>query len=316
MAFSGYSGGSGLTTGSGSRAARTRAAGATMRRGKVLVEAKGVIPVKTARGTKSRPSTGGAGSTNGRGSASGTRSKSSTTTSTPATPTVQPFLTPAQQLALNGWNTRYGTELANLQQADVSGLARFTQTISADTLRNTQATDITNQNMAARGLFESSIRDGALNDLATTLATQENLATTNYHAILLHDQTNRNALAGQNAAQQAYYDALAVQNAQNQPPDVNPSGTPGSTGGQNTGSSTGSSKPAQTGGNPSAGGGQKPLGFNPNTMAWGARGPASMRAWAARQRAGLGNPVRTSGGVGIGPGKVGVPGVGTASGGG
>lgn len=155
----------------------------------------------------------------------------STTAQTPAPP-VSPFLTPAQQMALTNWNTKYGTELAKLSNADINAYAKMGLSQSADETKNVQQVDATNQNMAARGMFQSSIRDGALNDLASTLAQQENLLRANYHTTLLNDQTSRENLAGENVGEQTYYNSLAVGNAQAIPPDTTMQGatSPGSAG--------------------------------------------------------------------------------------
>ena len=138
----------------------------------------------------------------------------------PQTNTVQPFLTPAQQLALGKWNNTYGSELIKLGNTDTQALAKFTDTYNSDVLKNAQTGDVTNQAMAARGLGQSSIRDNALNDLAATLASQYNILHTNYQTTLMNDATARNTLAGDNATEQTFYNGLAIENAQSIPPAV------------------------------------------------------------------------------------------------
>jgi hypothetical protein len=147
---------------------------------------------------------------------------------------VTPFLTPDQQLALDKWNTNYGTELTKLDNADTGALTTMTNGIGSDELKNAEDTDATNQSMGARGLFQSSIRATALNDLAATLTQQENLLRTNYHATLIDDQTARDNLNTTNSVEQNYYSGLAVQNAQSIPPNTQPSPTP-TTGASNNG---------------------------------------------------------------------------------
>lgn len=168
-----------------------------------------------------QPGTAGAQHPKGAGTTGGTRT---TTKTTPAAPVV-PFLTPAQQLALNNWNTRYGDSLAKLNASDQNALATFNLSNSANQLKAATSSNTTNQNMAARGMFQSSIRDTALNDIATTLANQYNVLHTRYQATLLNDATSRGELQGQNAGQQLYYNDLAVQNAQSVPPNTTPTTT-------------------------------------------------------------------------------------------
>jgi hypothetical protein len=129
-------------------------------------------------------------------------------------PPVQPFLTPAQQAALTSWNTKYANDLATYTQNDTNAWANYNTTNATDILKNAQNQDLTNQSMGARGMFQSSIRDNALNDLAVTLAQQQNILQTTRDATLFRDQTARSTLGGENAAQQSSYNGLAVTNAQ------------------------------------------------------------------------------------------------------
>jgi len=140
----------------------------------------------------------------------------------PAAPLVQPFLTPAQQKALDDWNTRYGNNQLSLNQADKDAAANYATGLQNDELTNAQNVDMTNQNAAARGIFQSSIRDNALNDLATTLAQQENILQTTRDTTLFNDQISRGNATADNAANQAYFSGLAVTNAQGVTPTTAP----------------------------------------------------------------------------------------------
>ncbi|MGZ6570471.1 MAG: hypothetical protein ACXVHB_05920 [Solirubrobacteraceae bacterium] len=144
----------------------------------------------------------------------------------PGAPTVQPFLTPVQQSALTAWNTKYAGALADLGQSDTDVWAKFDSSMATDQLKYAQNADMTNQSMAARGMFQSSIRDNALNDLGSTLAQQQNILKTNRDSALFHNQTQRGVLAGQDAAEQANYQGLEVTNAQGVPPDTNAPAAP------------------------------------------------------------------------------------------
>lgn len=131
-----------------------------------------------------------------------------------ATPAPAPFLTPQQNAALTNWNTKYANAIAELGYADTAARTKYNETVAADTLKNSQSVDMTNQAMGARGMFRSSIRQNALNDLSATLAMQTNLAGTARDATLFHDQGQRNVLAGEDSATQGEYQGLSVENAQ------------------------------------------------------------------------------------------------------
>lgn len=159
--------------------------------------------------------------------ASGTE-KPATPDAAPTNTAIQPFLTDAQKAGLSAWNTRYGDEIAQLGENDKLAQDTYTQSLATDTLRNAQNTDMTNQAMAARGMFTSSIRDNALNDLNVTLAQQKLALGTARDATLFTDQNQRNTLGAENTAQQAIYNTDAVTNAQGVTPTVPPVGQAGS----------------------------------------------------------------------------------------
>lgn len=173
--------------------------------------------------------------TNNAAAAAATTAASATTTapaaaSTAAAAPVSPYLTPAQQLALGNWNTTYGEDIANLGLSDSNALTKYNVGMAADTLKNAETVDATNQAEAARGMFQSSIRAGALNDLAATLAQQTNVLQTNYNTSMLKDQSSRVALSGKNSYEQTYYNELGVGNAQSITPAVTPTTGTGTTG--------------------------------------------------------------------------------------
>jgi hypothetical protein len=150
-------------------------------------------------------------------------SSPTTTTTTTGAPPVAPFLTAAQADALTKWNTTYGGDLAQLTQNDTDAWTTYNTGVKNDTLTNQKDVNLTSQSMAARGLAQSSIRQGALNDLAVTLATQLNVLQTNRNTTLSKDATSRETLGGENAAEQDMYwgpGGYAVQNAQSVQPDT------------------------------------------------------------------------------------------------
>lgn len=131
-----------------------------------------------------------------------------------AGPTAEPFLTDAQKANLADWNTKYADDLAQLGQNDTLAQDKYNQGVATDTLANENNTDMANQSMAARGLFQSSIRDNALNDLNVTLAQQKIAMQTARDAALFTDQNQRNTLGAQNTAEQMTYNTDAIANAQ------------------------------------------------------------------------------------------------------
>lgn len=111
-------------------------------------------------------------------------SKPTTPAPAPTSAPVLPFLTPDQQGALNNaWsNYYYGTNADNQRIGDANVDYGNTITQNAKVARVNTAAE--NNAAAARGLFESSIRDGALNDIAATQANNNNIALTNLHRLV------------------------------------------------------------------------------------------------------------------------------------
>ena len=165
------------------------------------------------------------------GGAAGLGAPAATTTTTGAPP-IAPFLTAAQGDALAKWNVTYAGDLANLTNDDTKAMGTYNSGVNTDTFKNSENVDTANQDAAARGMFQSSIRQGALNDLAVTLASQLNVLQTNRDTSLSADQTQRTTLGGEDAATQTEYwgpGGLAVANAQAVPPDTAQSTTSATT---------------------------------------------------------------------------------------
>lgn len=190
-----------------------------------------------------------------------------------------PFLTPAQQAALDKYNATYRTKIGNVNpdalkgltadqitQALINGGGTFGQALSQGEanytagLGNAQhvhdiSADNANQMMAARGLFQSSIRDGDLNDIDATLATRNAALKTAWTSLQTRIGTQFNTSTTDLGYTDQYYHGLAVQNAQ-----AADTGIPTSTGGA-PGSGTGSTSGAATAGaTQAASGGPTPTG--------------------------------------------------------
>jgi hypothetical protein len=142
--------------------------------------------------------------------------KTVTTTTNP--PAVAPFLTPAQQRALSAYDEKYGIRLGGL-----TGKLGAATTKTQDSLYQAQRahdirSDNTNQVMAARGLFQSSIRAGALNDLDANLTIRQNLLNTNLRNLALQTNSEIGQMATDYAVTHNTYNDAAVQNAAGQMP--------------------------------------------------------------------------------------------------
>jgi hypothetical protein len=144
------------------------------------------------------------------------------TAQSPVASIVQPFLTPTQQAALDKIDSNYGFTFS----ADQRKIADATTTTNTG-LFNSQVTHDTatsnaNQAMAARGLFQSSIRDSELNDLDTAMTARNNLLNTNLNRLALDTNAAMGHLTSNWVDDHNMYNAMAVTNAQAQVPVLPP----------------------------------------------------------------------------------------------
>lgn len=114
-----------------------------------------------------------------------------------AAPPAPPTLTPDQIKALNDAGLALLNTFAGLQSADTAALGNYNNIIQSNNHGAAVNSDTTNENMSGRGLGFSSIRDGALNDIASTLAQNNNIALTNYQTTLRNDQQARTVAQGE-----------------------------------------------------------------------------------------------------------------------
>lgn len=139
-----------------------------------------------------------------------------------AAPAVSPFLTADQTAAFNtSWNNyqnSLNTDTTNLGNATVNEAA----SIKNDAATALQNGTTENASAAARGLFNSSIRDGALNDIAATQANNDYIAATNLSQLSDSINANIKLLNDNWGATQTLYNAYAVTNAQGVTPVVPP----------------------------------------------------------------------------------------------
>lgn len=99
-----------------------------------------------------------------------------TTTTTPAP--VAPYLTPTQQAALNTIITNNNNSITGYQQTYANDVTTTNQDLQAAQLTHDNSTNSTNQSTAARGMFQSSIRDNDLADINSALTTRQNTLNT------------------------------------------------------------------------------------------------------------------------------------------
>lgn len=186
------------------------------------------------------------------------------TTTTHSAPPVQPFLNPTQEGALQTIESNTSNKISALERAIGDATVNTNQGLFNNQHTRDISTQAANWNMAARGLFQSSIRDGDLNDIDATLAMRNNILNTNLNRLTVDNQgqiTHANDLLGITHNQ---YNGLAVANAQAVTPNTNTTTT---TTGGTPGTSTSSS---------GAGGG-----WNNSTKTQGLDTPVKPSTWNA-----------------------------------
>lgn len=210
-----------------------------------------VKPLTKWRGVKGDPTVKRGGS-----KPSGTKPKPGTTkpptkpaTTAPAPkPPATPYLTPAQQAALNRYDLGNSTAVGAQQRRISDSTFNTNQSLAQNASTRTLDTSNANQSMAARGLFESSIRDGDLNDIDATITMRNNILNTNLGRVITDANSAIGRLNTDYGITHGQYNQLAVENAQAITPDIAPGGTASApASGTSTGAGAGS-RPSSTGG--------------------------------------------------------------------
>lgn len=135
-----------------------------------------------------------------------------TTVTTPA-PRPAPFLTPDEQRTWNDEQATIAGQIQALNNALTQALPTLNQNLADAQKQHDVSTNNDNQAMAARGLFQSSIRAADLNDLDATLTTRQNLLNTNYKNFLVNTQGQIDTLNKTLNNDSDYYTQLMAQNA-------------------------------------------------------------------------------------------------------
>lgn len=137
---------------------------------------------------------------------------------TPAAAT--PFLTGPQQAGQIKYDTTYGYNVAALNRKLGDATATTNQNLANSQRTHDLGYNTTNQNTAARGLFQSSIRGTDLNDLDTAMTMRNNILNTNLARMNIDTQSQLAKLGTDYATTHNLYNTMAVSNAQGIPPVV------------------------------------------------------------------------------------------------
>jgi hypothetical protein len=138
------------------------------------------------------------------------------------TPPVEPFLTPEQMQALSQATRDYNIQVNDLDYA--LGIQKIDTAYQQGELdkQATAQTASTTDDMIRRGLFQSSIRDGALADITGTNATSKARLNDLLTAATIHTDTSERVLGHALDDMRSNYNVLAAQNAADAGKDQNP----------------------------------------------------------------------------------------------
>lgn len=143
-----------------------------------------------------------------------------------STPLDLAGLTGDQQAAyITAW-AKYQNSLTGLGQSTAGAATTRDQNTAAENKGYTANTEAENANMAARGMFSSSIRDGALNDLDATHVMNLNNIGANYQAAINQINSNVGNLNTDWGAEQGLMDWYRIQNSQAATPPTGPAPAP------------------------------------------------------------------------------------------
>lgn len=135
------------------------------------------------------------------------------------TPPPQPFLNPTDMAT---FEKGYGTDQEDIN-ADIAGMGNDKTTYNQDLTNNQTAYngsyDTSDQNAAARGLGESSIREGDLNDLASTYSANALNYFTNYNSAISNAYTDIGSRQNDQGQLVGTANTAAVSNAEAEDPD-------------------------------------------------------------------------------------------------
>lgn len=170
---------------------------------------------------------------------------------TPARTPVNPYLTPDQQAALTNYDYNYSNTINDLNRAFGVDTFNTQQSLASAQKTHDVNTETSNENAAARGLFQSSIRASALNDIDATLTTRSNILNTALSNASISTQAKIAQLGSEYAVEHNLYNTYAVQNAAGQTPAAGATAagatTSGGAGGGTGAVGAGNTHPTSTG---------------------------------------------------------------------
>lgn len=155
------------------------------------------------------------------GATTSTSSTSAGAPKPPATPAA-PYLTPTQQLDQINFDSGIDGQIQTLSDGiRDAGINTHQALVDAQQAHDVN-TESANESAAARGLFQSSIRAGDLNDIDATLTTRQNTLNTALWNLTISNNSQIGRLTTQRSEGDSAFLGMAVQNAQAQVPVVPP----------------------------------------------------------------------------------------------
>ena len=130
-------------------------------------------------------------------------------------PTVEPFFTPEDLLAINDYETNEAAQLADLNtMLDRARIDRDYELTQAED-QHKKNVGVATDEMIGRGLFASSVKDAALYDLQATLGLQRSFLNDRFNQVVSEAATRKDLLLGSGGARERFWSAMNQKKAQN-----------------------------------------------------------------------------------------------------
>lgn len=130
-------------------------------------------------------------------------------------PTIEPFFTPNDLLAINDFQTNESMQLSDLDASlDNARIERdYNLTQAADQYK--QNTAAATDEMIGRGLFSSSVKDAALYDMEATLGLQRTFLNDRFNQLLSDATAKKDLILGAGGARERFWSAMNQQKVEN-----------------------------------------------------------------------------------------------------
>src|SRR5581483_3875379 len=142
---------------------------------------------------------------------------------------VSPFWTPAQQDAWTQYNIKYNQQIRDLNQRLIDAQGTHDARIIAAQHTDAVNTNLANQAAAARGVFNSGIRQTMLSDIDTAYTMTKTALDTTLHSIQLTTNGQIGDLGTDYGIAQGQYNQEGVANAQGVTPTIQTPAAPAPT---------------------------------------------------------------------------------------